>query len=113
MILGGDFNLVGSDRPLRLLQEGLDADGSDLSAADAYRLGDRSHYTWRTPTPTSFTPGRLDFILFSDSIYEEVGSFTFDAALLSRRERDRLGIADDDPLTSGHLPVVVDLSRSK
>ena len=66
--------------------------------------------TWRDPR-TPFTPGRLDFVLFSGSALRVERSFVFDAAELSRDLLLELGVEPDDSrLAADHLPLVVDFS---
>lgn len=108
VVIGGDFNLVGSYAPVDRMARALDPDGSDLASAFPLRLDGRTATTWRAPGP--FTPGRLDYVLFSRSSLEAVRSFVFDAADLTGRWRRESGLrADDSDIASDHLPVVVDL----
>ncbi|MDX2132331.1 MAG: endonuclease/exonuclease/phosphatase family protein [Planctomycetota bacterium] len=107
-VIGGDINLVGSRPPLDLLRSGLDVDGTDLDVADARVLGDRTYTTWRDPG-TPFPPGRLDFLMYSDSACESV-SFVFDSARLTDAALEPLGVRRDDSAASDHLPVVLDLT---
>jgi endonuclease/exonuclease/phosphatase family metal-dependent hydrolase len=110
VVIAGDLNLVGSIRPLWALSAGLD-DGGALSVADAYRLADRSQVTWRDPRLVDpFTPGRLDFVLFSGARLEAVRAFPFDADELPDAVVQELGLeSDDSRATSDHLVVVADL----
>lgn len=108
VVVGGDLNLVGSRRPLDSLVLGLDH-GRDLVVAEAWRLGDRSHTTWRNPVLGLFAPGRLDLIMYSGRMLEEVLAFNFDLDALGDAERSRHGLRAADGSGSDHLPVVVDL----
>lgn len=109
VILGGDLNLVGSVEPLELLLEGLDLDGTNLAAAQPLQLDARNAATWRDPTQP-FTPGMLDFVLFSDSALAKRRAFVLDTRDLSPRWLTAHGLeADDTDEASDHLPVVVDL----
>jgi len=109
VVVGGDLNLVGSLTPLDSLVHGLDGN-VDLIPADVFRLTNRSMATWRDPR-TPFTPGRLDFVLFSGSALRVERSFVFDAAELSPDLLLRLGVEPDDSrLAADHLPLVVDFS---
>jgi Endonuclease/Exonuclease/phosphatase family len=109
VIIGGDFNLVGSRDPLDVLQRGLDVDRSALTAVPALQLDGRSNATWRALFGGSqFTPGRLDWLLYSDSALELLGSFAFDAADLSPDWLAQHRLVATDSLASDHLPVVAD-----
>jgi endonuclease/exonuclease/phosphatase family metal-dependent hydrolase len=110
LVIGGDFNLVGSRQPLFQLSRGLDVDGSDLVPADARRLGERTYATWRNPRDR-FTPGRLDFILVSDAALTTTGAFVLapedlDDAALERLGLDRSGIYRS---LSDHVPLFADV----
>lgn len=107
-LIGGDFNLVGSRPPIDLLRAGLDADGSDLSVADPFVLGDRSQYTW-ADYGTTFTPGRLDYLLYSDATAQVYQSFVLDTRRLSEETLARAGLASTDTDVSDHKPIVLDV----
>jgi endonuclease/exonuclease/phosphatase family metal-dependent hydrolase len=107
-VMGGDFNLVGSRTPIDAARMRLDLDGSELAPADAFVLGDAAMYTWRDPAQP-FPPGRLDYLLYSDSAAEVVNAFILDTARLSERALARLGLDSTDTAASDHLPLVVDL----
>jgi endonuclease/exonuclease/phosphatase family metal-dependent hydrolase len=107
-LIGGDFNLVGSRPPLDLIREGLDADGSDLSVADPHVVGDASVYTW-SDANSPFTPGRLDYMVYSDAGARLAQAFVLDTSRLSDRALARLGLDRTDTSASDHLPVVIDL----
>ena len=94
---------------MEALAAGLDRGGA-LTVADAYRLTDRSQATWRNARLEAFTPGRLDFILFSGSHLDAVRSFPFNVAELPDAMVQELGLEPDDSrVTSDHLIVVADL----
>lgn len=109
VVIGGDFNLVGSRPPIDLARASLDADGSDLALASARVLSDYAYYTW-TDAASDFSPGRLDFIAFSDASAWAVTAFVLDTARLGQAALDAAGLLRDDSANaSDHLPVVVDL----
>ncbi len=103
VIVGGDLNLVGSRWPLDILAE-------NLQVVEPLQFGGRSNTTWwdvRQP----FLPGRLDFLLLSDTWPAVRRSFVFDARLVIPRWLRHHGLrAGDTVEASDHLPVVVDLS---
>ena len=109
VVIGGDFNLVGSRAPLFALAQELDSDGSDLLAADAERLGERTLATWRNPD-NLFLPGRLDFVLFPDAAASLANSFVFATEDLDDATLERLGLERNLMRgLSDHLVVVADL----
>jgi len=111
-IVAGDLNLVGSRPPLDLLRAGLDVDRTDLSIADAYVLGNPSMYTWRDPGQP-FSPGRLDYILYSDGCANVVNAFILDTTRMSEESLARMGLDSTDTNVSDHLPVIMDLHPNK
>jgi endonuclease/exonuclease/phosphatase family metal-dependent hydrolase len=109
VVIGGDFNLVGTRPPLDLARAALDADGSDLAVAPARVLGDRAYYTW-ADAANDFSPGRLDFIVYSDASALVSASFILDTARLGPASLAAAGLLPgDSAAASDHLPVVVDL----
>ena len=109
LVIGGDLNLVGSARPLARLRSGLGNDGGELAVARPARLRDRSLVTWRaTRRGDPFSPGRLDYVLYRESVLEVERAFVFDAADLSPEALRLLGVRERDSLVSDHLPLVVD-----
>lgn len=111
-LIGGDFNLVGSRPPLDIMRSGLDADASDLSIADPIVSGDHAMYTW-VDWNTAFTPGRLDYLLYSDSSAEVVRSFVIDTSRLSDAALNAAGLSRSDSQATDHRPVVVDVRAKR
>jgi exonuclease III len=109
IVVGGDMNLVGSRPPLDILRAQSDSDGSDLSVAEAFVLGDRSMYTW-VGDGGSFAPGRLDYMVFSDARYRAVNTFILDTTRLGEESLARLGLDATDSAATDHRPVIVDLA---
>lgn len=121
LIFAGDLNLVGDAQQLTTLLTGDIADeaqfGPDhLPDWDATPLADllprQTHapfaYTWRDDRDT-FAPGRLDYVLFTDSILTPVHSFIFLTETLPPDLLAQYGLEPGDSLlASDHLPVVVD-----
>lgn len=109
IIIAGDYNLVGSDLPLLLMAEGLDADRTRLEAADAYQLDGLSNATWFDPNQP-FLPGRLDYALFSDAALTLKHAFVFDSRDLHQQWLEHYKLLGSESLqTADHLPVVIDL----
>jgi len=107
-IIAGDFNLVGTRAPLDILRAGLDSDGTDLAVAEPFTLGTAMKYTWLDDS-SPFLPGRLDYLLYSDSTAEVVRAFVLDTQRLSFESLARSGLDATDSRASDHMPVVVDL----
>ncbi|MCG8608628.1 T9SS type A sorting domain-containing protein [bacterium] len=118
----GDFNLVGSSFQLRTLAEGDIADeytfGSDFAPDwDGTSLADlfsrhtsiRMGYTWRNDADF-FTPGKLDYILYTDSVIELGSHFILNTLAMSETELETYGLhANDTNLASDHLPRIMDI----
>ena len=112
IIVAGDLNLVGSRRPLDLLTAGLDLDGSDLAVAEPLDLLGLTDATWTgVRWARAFPPGRLDFVLFSDTSLELRQAFVFDTAVIPGVWLEAHGLlSDDTAAASDHFPIVTDFS---
>jgi endonuclease/exonuclease/phosphatase family metal-dependent hydrolase len=110
-IVAGDYNLVGSRTPLETLVRGQDGDGSDLGVAQPETLGDRTYITW-AEKGNVFTPGRLDWLVFSDANLRARRAFVLDTSRLREETLAKFGLTPGDCAgASDHMPVVVDLER--
>ncbi len=107
-VLAGDLNLVGTRPPLDVLRGALDTDGTAMEISDAYVLGDTTITTWREDA-NAFTPGRLDYMVFSDASLSTANAFVLDTRRLSDAALARIGLDRADSAASDHMPVVVDL----
>lgn len=119
----GDFNMVGSLQPLNtlitgnIINEGTygsdsppDWDGSDLT--DLHPLHNAvgpDDYTYRSG---SYTPSRLDFVLYTDSVVDVANNFVLNTVSMSSAQRAATGLQTYDVTFNSsyydHLPVVVD-----
>ncbi len=122
ILIAGDYNLVGGVQPLRTLLTGdvldeatygadsaPDWDGSGMLDVFPRHQAGPATYTWRSPG-SSFAPGRLDFVLTTDSVTRVAKSFVFNTADLTAAELATYGVlALDSERASDHLPIVVDL----
>ncbi|MCH8152045.1 MAG: endonuclease/exonuclease/phosphatase family protein [Planctomycetes bacterium] len=109
IIVAGDFNLVGSRRPLDLMTKWLDLENWSLEAAQAYQLDGLSNATWSDPDEP-FVPGRLDYLLYSDATLTVLRSFVLDSRDLNPRWLDRHGLKlHDTASASDHLPLIADV----
>jgi len=123
IVIAGDMNLVGGARQVRTLVAGeiadeesfgpshpADWDGSSLADAEPRHAGGRDIYTWRDARG-SFAPGKLDYIVYSDSVARLGNAFALATEELDAATLERYGLRADDTLdASDHLPVVADLT---
>ncbi|HEX2836703.1 MAG TPA: endonuclease/exonuclease/phosphatase family protein [Phycisphaerales bacterium] len=108
-IIAGDMNLVGSREPLEVLAAAIDNDNSALTPAPTRTLGDATYLTW-SESGNAFAPGRLDWLLYSDSTAKAANAFVLDTVRLSDATLARTGLtATDTAEATDHMPVVVDL----
>jgi endonuclease/exonuclease/phosphatase family metal-dependent hydrolase len=110
VVVGGDFNLVGTETVLRRLCQGLAPDGTDLLVAEPIRPAGDATTSWEKPGQ-AFVPGRLDFILVggADSLENAV---VVDPVQMGERWRRKHGIPTEAP--SDHLAISVDIgSKTK
>ncbi len=121
IIIAGDMNLVGGARQVRTLTDGdivneetfgpshaADWDGTPLADAWPRVTGGREVFTWRDAR-SSFSPGKLDYIVYSDSVLELRNAFALETTGLTTDDLARYGLEAEDTLdASDHLPVVAD-----
>jgi len=121
IIILGDMNLVGYAQQVKSLLTGdivnegrygedFDPDWDDSSLTDLLtRHTETRHvYTWRDEE-TSFTPGRLDYIIYTDSVLNVRKHYILDTAELSAEKLAKYGLeAEDSFLATDHLIFVVD-----
>ena len=113
IVVAGDFNLVGTRRPLDALRLNLDPSGGDLAEVYSARLDGWATWTW-TSAPgaaTRFARNQLDYMLYSPSRLEQRKAFIFDPADLSSRWRLHHNLAADE--LHDHMPLVTDFSWSR
>jgi len=128
MMVIGDLNIVDGNQPLNTLINGdiqdhtlfgpdqaPDWDGTDL--ADAHPLHNTlgpEDYTWRNDL-SIYEPGRLDFALYTDSVFDVSHSFVLNTAEMTAQELAATGLLAGDVtlnLAQGrfdHLPLILDL----
>ncbi len=111
-VLGGDLNLVGSRPPLDALRAALDADGSDMAPAYTLVWGDATTHTW-TDADSSFSPGRLDWLVYSDSTLTPALACVLETDVLSPEALASMGLEPADSRASDHLPLVLDLAPAE
>lgn len=123
IVVAGDMNLVGGARQVRTLLAGeiadertfgpshaSDWDGTPLADADPGHAGGRDTFTWRD-AKSSFAPGKLDYIVYSDSVLKLGNAFVLATEELEPEALARYGLRARDTLdASDHLPVVADFT---
>jgi endonuclease/exonuclease/phosphatase family metal-dependent hydrolase len=123
----GDLNMVGGLQPLNTLLDGNiidqstygsdsppDWDNSYITDARPIHNGAGSDfYTWRNDNST-FDPGQLDFVLYSDSALDVGTKFVLNTVSMIPAQRTATGLQQFDTAQGNsstyfdHLPVVVD-----
>ena len=127
MAVLGDLNIVGGPQPLQTVVTGdivdesqygsdtpPDWDGSSLfDARPLHNVTGPADYTWRNDSSV-FQPGRLDYVIFTDSMLTLPHSYVLNTRDMSPAELAATGLQADDVLlnpstnTFDHLPLVTD-----
>lgn len=121
IVILGDMNLVGLAQQQTtlltgdILNEGFygsdfnpDWDGTALEDASPYTTGVPASFTWYSEG-SSFSPGRLDYIVYSGSVMEMQNSFALFTPALETDTLSKYGLeADDTKIASDHLPLAAD-----
>ncbi len=124
IVIVGDMNLVGDAQQLNTLRTGEiintgawgqpfspDWDGTNFADLLPRHLNSSQFFTWFSPS-SSFSPGRLDFLIFSDAVVDVLKSFVLFTRALPP---DTLAVYNLQPLddaSSDHMPLVADLQFS-
>ncbi len=120
-IYAGDLNLVGFAQQLETLLTGdiqntgtygsgqtYDWDGTNITDAVPPQADIRMAYTWKDEW-TTYLPGRLDYMLYSDAVMTVEKAFTLQTEALSTDRLNLYGLsANDTSQASDHFPVVTD-----
>jgi len=121
IVIVGDMNLVGYAQQLTTLLTGQiintgqfgpsfdpDWDSSDFTDLIPRQVNLPMSYTWYNET-SSWPPGRLDFMIYSDSVIDSVHSFVLFTPAMSTDSLTAYNLQIKDAiLASDHLPVVAD-----
>ena len=112
IIITGDLNLVGLSQQLTTLLSGFitnpnvgpifepDWDDTDFTNLITRQTERRMGYTWRNDF-SSFWPGHLDFVIYSDSVIEAANHYVLYTPEIS--DPQSMGLQADDSLSSDHL----------
>jgi len=109
IVIVGDFNLVGSRTPLDLI---LDEESYGLKDWLIPNLIGESVVTWRGGSRASFSPGKLDYVIYSTKTLIPRNGFILNSELLNRTERKQLNLDATDSTLSDHLLITVDFQFS-
>lgn len=122
-IYAGDMNLVGYAEQLNSLLTGdivninqfgtgaaPDWDGTDIQDELSLQTDKRMAYTWRNDF-SSYPPGRLDYIIYSDYTLQVEKSFVLQTEIMPSNRLAQYNLnANDTGSASDHFPVVADFS---
>lgn len=126
-IVCGDLNIVGSFQPVQTLVDGdiqdeaaygadfpLDWDNTALTDLHPrHNVFGPDDYTWRNDLDR-WDPGRIDFIIYTDSVLEALHSFVLNTTTMTPEQLSVTGLqardvcADTDDEDFDHFPLVVD-----
>jgi endonuclease/exonuclease/phosphatase family metal-dependent hydrolase len=123
IIILGDMNFVGEGGQLQTLLTGdisdeathgadftPDWDGSNLIDSKPYATGVPFNYSWYSES-SAFSPGRLDYILYSGSNLELNNTYSLFTPGLSQDSLTAYNIqASDALIASDHLPLISDFT---
>ena len=121
----GDFNLVGYRQQLTTLTDGdivdeasygidflPDWDDSPLTDLFSRHTHIRMGYTWRKDN-SEWNPGKLDYILYTDSVLEPVKHFVLNTLAMPEEDLSFYNLdLEDTKQASDHLPRLMDISES-
>ena len=123
VLFGGDLNLVGWRQQLDTIISGdiqdesqfgndsaPDWDGSDFAQPLTRQTDARASYTWRKDY-SSYYPGMLDYILFTDSNLDLHNHFVLETRTMTTGSLSAAGLmAGDTESASDHAPRVADFT---
>jgi endonuclease/exonuclease/phosphatase family metal-dependent hydrolase len=118
----GDLNLVGYSQQLTSLLTGLDENGngispdwdnSDLENTTALQTDINMNYSWKGSYEDvgGFTPGKLDYILYTGSVLNEEKSFVLQTEEMPSTRLELYNLEENNTSSaSDHFPIVADFS---
>ena len=121
IIITGDTNFVGNADQLEAILSGdifnngfngpdfnPDWDGGRLTDVKPLTANTNVSYTWFSDF-SRFSPGRLDFVFYTDSQLERQNAFVLDTRALSSAQLNQNGLEFlDSNLASDHRPIIAD-----
>jgi exonuclease III len=126
LVITGDLNTVGGPQIVATVVSGdiknnerygpdVKPDWDDTPLTDAKPVHNgigTDVYTWRNDG-SEFEPGRLDYVIYSDSVLKAVHKFVLDTTtmspeLLQAAGLEKFDVAEDENGKFDHFPVVVD-----
>lgn len=121
IVIMGDMNLVGLNRQVKTLLEGdiqdeatygedfsPDWDGTPLEDSKPANPGLPTTFTWYNEN-SAFSAGRLDYIVYSGSVFELGNNFSLHTKTLPQDTLDSFSLERDDTFNaSDHLPLIAD-----
>ena len=121
ILILGDFNFVGDSQQLATLLQGdiiheatygqdypMDWDGSSLTDILVYQNSTPNACTW-WDEESSYGPGRLDYMIYSDSVFRVAKSFCLRTETMADTDLDLYGLQQNDcSEASDHFPLVAD-----
>lgn len=105
VIIGGDWNLVGSRTPLDMLT---DPQLPNIAELTIENRGRSDVSTWRELDGLGFPPGRLDLIVYDASRLEPLHAEAFDSEFAAPEWLEQFGVERADSRASDHLLLIAD-----
>lgn len=120
IVILGDMNLVRKSEQLTTLLTGdiknegrfgedfhPDWDESDFGDLKPFTTYQPNTFTWYSPN-SSYSPGRLDFMIYTDSVIEPVNKFSLFTSALPADTLQKYGLQANDSFASDHIPITGD-----
>jgi hypothetical protein len=101
IIVIGDWNLVGSRRPLAMLESENELGAPALTRGPLPHANGREVYTWRRDG-SSFPPGVLDLLAYDAERLRLGGGAAIDTRTLTQDQLQQLDVERDDSAASDH-----------
>ncbi|MHC4742407.1 MAG: endonuclease/exonuclease/phosphatase family protein [Planctomycetota bacterium] len=109
IVILGDFNLVGSRKPLDIITE---KEAHGLKNWLTPNLVGESVITWRGGPRESFAPGKLDYVVYSGKTLMPKNGFILNSESLNQTQREQLQLEPADSRLSDHLLIITDFAFS-